>query len=125
VCLLGRYLEENGIPTLIVGGALDIVKAGRPPRFVFCNYPLGHTTGKPFDPADQLRILRASLQAFEEIGGPEEIVELPAQWDADPGWEDAADDASSGDSRSPRDTVPRYQNEEDRLLAEARLAAQG
>jgi hypothetical protein len=124
VCLLGRYLEEHGIPTLIVGGALDITRAGRPPRFVFCNYPLGHTTGKPFDRDDQMRILRGALQAFGDIGSPEGMVELPTEWTADPDWEAAAQDPSSGDSRSPRDTVPRYQTEEDRLLAEARLAAQ-
>ena len=125
MCLLGRYLEENGIPTLIVGGARDILRAGRPPRAAFCNYPLGHTTGKFNDKDDQLRILRAALTAFEELSAPEGIVELPAEWSAEPGWEEAAANAAAGDSRSPRDTETRYQCEEDRALAEARLAAQG
>lgn len=123
MCLLGRYLEENGIPTLIVGGARDILRAGRPPRAVFSNYPLGHTTGKPNDREDQLRILRAALGAFEEMSEPESLLELPSQWSAEPDWEDAAANAAAGDSRSPRDTETRYQCEEDRLLAEARLAA--
>jgi hypothetical protein len=125
VCLLGRYLEENGIPTLIVGGARDILRAGRPPRALFCNYPLGHTTGKPEDKDDQLRILRAALAAFEAMSAPESLLELPAEWSREPAWEAAAQNEAAGDQRSPRDTETRYQCEEDRLLAEARLAARG
>lgn len=124
MCLLGRHLEAHGIPTLIVGGALDILEAGRPPRAVFCNYPLGHTTGKPFDPDDQRRILRAALAAFETIGEPESIVRLEGEWESDPDWEAEAQDPSAGDQRSPRDLVRRYQTDEDRLLAEAGSAQQ-
>ena len=111
MCLIARHLEENGIPTLIIASALDIT------------YPLGHTTGKPFDAADQKAILREALAAFGRIDTPETIVvDLGHSWDADGGWKQAATDTSSGDQRQPRDTSPRYQYEADRLAAEARWA---
>lgn len=122
VCLVARHLEENGIPTLIIASALDITRSGRPPRAVFVDYPLGHTTGKPFDRDDQLGILRAALSAFETIDTPETIRDLGRAWAADEAWKQAATDASSGDQRQPRDTTPRYQFEADRLAAEARGA---
>lgn len=120
VCLIARHLEENGIPTLIIASALDITRRGRPPRAVFVDYPLGHTTGKPFDRDDQLGILRAALKAFDEIEAPETIRDLGLAWAGDETWKATATDASSGDQRQPRDTTPRYQLEADRLAAEAR-----
>lgn len=119
VCLIARHLEDNGIPTLIIASALDITRSGRPPRAVFVDYPLGHTTGKPFDEADQLAILRDALKAFEEIATPDTIRDLGRRWAEDDAWKRAATDASSGDQRQPRDTTPRYQHEADRLAAEA------
>ena len=43
---------------MCVGSAIDIFQAGRPPRATFVDYPLGHSSGKPFDTADQLSIRR-------------------------------------------------------------------
>ena len=94
-------------------------RGGRPPRAVFVDYPLGHTTGKPFDAADQKGILRDALRAFESIATPESLVDLGRRWADDDGWKQAAADASSGDQRQPRDLTPRYQHEADRLAAEA------
>ena len=34
-------------PTIILGSARDITQAGRPPRMVFLDYPLGHSAGRP------------------------------------------------------------------------------
>jgi hypothetical protein len=120
VCLAARHLETIGVPTLCLGSALDIFEAGRPPRAVFVDYPLGHSAGKPFDRADQLRIVRAALQAFEAVLAPGTIVQLPGAWDTAGAWRAAAMRADAGDTRMPRDTTPRYQHEADRLLAEGR-----
>jgi len=102
-----------------MASALDIITAGRPPRAAFVDYPLGHTSGKPFDATDQLRVTRAALAAFETITRPGELVTIPGHWADDDGWQAEAMRADAGDQRSPRDTTPRYQHEEDRRLAEA------
>jgi len=118
VSLVARALEAQGIPTLCMASALDIIAAGRPPRTVFLDYPLGHTAGKPFDRADQQRVLRATLAAFEQMGSPGQRVLLEGSW-SQPAWRAEARDATSGDDRQPRDTTPRYQTPEDRRLAQA------
>jgi hypothetical protein len=117
VSLAARHLEALGLPTLCLGSARDILAAGAPPRSVFIDYPLGHSAGKPFDRADQQRIVRAALAAFATIVAPGTIVSLDAHWhDAD--WRAAASSTKGIDSRMPRDTTPQYQSEDDRRLAE-------
>lgn len=117
--LIAQVLEKRGIPTLILGAALDIMQAGQPPRGVFLDYPLGHSSGKPHDPADQYAVVRAALAAFDDISEPGTIRRLPNRWSADEGWKVAAMPTSGGDTRQPRDTSPQYQFPEDRLAAEA------
>jgi hypothetical protein len=107
------------MPTLILGSARDIIAAGRPPRAVFLDYPLGHSAGRHFDPDDQRAVLEAALRAFETISEPGQIVDLERPWSGEAGWKAEAADPSSGDVRQPRDETPRYQTEEDRRLAEA------
>lgn len=123
--LIARHLEERGLPTFCLASAHDIITAGRPPRAGFVDYPLGHTTGKPFDADDQYRVVSAALQAFGNITEPGTLVTIESSWSDDDGWKASAMDPAGGDQRSPRDTTPRYQTEEDRLLAEARAARPG
>jgi D-proline reductase (dithiol) PrdB len=121
--LAARSMEEAGLPTLFLGSALDIVKAVNPPRTVFLDYPLGHSAGKPFDREDQYGVVRAALGHLETIDRPGTVVTLPNQWD-DPNWRQAAYNQME-DKREPRDETPRYQTEEDRVLAERNLAGSG
>ena len=65
MCLISRYLEENGLPTVSIGSALDIFQSGKPPRAVFTNYPLGHSAGKPFDEEDQYSIFIQAIDMFK------------------------------------------------------------
>ena len=115
--LIARHLEANGLSTLCMSSALDIVQAGNPPRATFLDYPLGHTAGKPFDPDNQYAVLRDSLAAFERLSQPGAIEHLPNLWSADDAWRDEALDNSGGDLRQPRDVTPRFQTDEDRQLA--------
>ena len=115
--LIARHLEAAGTPTVCLASALDIIKSGQPPRTVFVDYPLGHTTGRPFDPADQKRIVKATLEALVSITEPGQVVTLPATW-SDDTWRAEVVDPAQGDVRQPRDTTPRYQFEADRVLAE-------
>jgi D-proline reductase (dithiol) PrdB len=117
VCLLARHFEENGIATLCFGAALDILQAGRPPRAVFVDYPLGHTAGKPFDREDQLDILRNGLRVLERNNLPGDICRLPNRWDASDTWKNQAGRTQGQDTRRPRDGSPQFQLEADREAA--------
>lgn len=99
--------------------ARDIIEAGRPPRAVFVNYPLGHTTGRSFDSANQLAILTDAIRAFESIDTPGQIIDLPYEW-PEKNWQASAMRASDGDTRSERDESPQWQEDADRLLAQGR-----
>lgn len=122
MCLIARHLESVGIPTVCLASAFDITKAGRAPRTVFVDYPLGHTSGRPFDLGDQKRIVGSALDAFTEITTPGQIISLPCEWSDGHTWRAEAVDPSQGDVRQPRDTTPRYQYDSDRMLAEKRSA---
>lgn len=123
VSLVARHLEALGIPTVCMASALDLVKAGRPPRISFVDYPLGHTTGKPFDREGQLAIVRRGLSALEFMTRPEQIDMQPWQWDETGVWkaqEWKKGGAGGKDERKPRDETPQYQTEQDRILAEGK-----
>ncbi|HDY82279.1 MAG TPA: hypothetical protein ENH48_04905 [Halieaceae bacterium] len=118
MCLIARYFEAKGLPTLILGGGLDILQAGRPPRAKFLNYPLGFGGGRPFDVDNQRAVLDAAVSGFDTMVTPG-VEPLDFSWDA--GWQMIADrdkNTDGADQRSPRDTTPRYQTERDRELAE-------
>ena len=102
---------------MCVGSALDIFEAGRPPRATFVDYPLGHTTGKPFDPADQLGIVRAALEGLATMTGAASIRRLRNNWDALALWRADAMRAGRGDTRQPRDETPQFQHPGDREAA--------
>lgn len=124
MCLIARHLEARGLPTLCLGSAHDILAAGRPPRSVFVDYPLGHSAGRPLCPDDQRAVLGAALRGFEAIVQPGRILTLDRRWPGDGDWKAAAVNPGRGDTRQPRDTTPRYQTEEDRRLAEAAAGTQ-
>ncbi|MCC7081921.1 MAG: hypothetical protein IT530_14705 [Burkholderiales bacterium] len=118
VSLVARHLEAHGIATICLGSAYDILQAARPPRACFVDYPLGHTTGKPFDRADQDGIVRAALDTLVSASGPDTLVTLPNRWDDD-AWRAAASSTEATDTRQPRDETPQYQYPADREAAVA------
>ena len=117
MCLIARHFEAKGLPTLIIGSALDIMTSGRPPRAQFVNYPLGFESGRFQDKGDQVDVIRAGLKAFDEMTKPG-IEAMNFEWL--PGW-DMITERERGklDQRSARTTEPQYQNEEDRIAAES------
>lgn len=118
MCLIANELEQRGTPTLVLGAALDIMAAGRPPRGAFFDAPLGHTCGAPDDASQQRAVLRGALAAFDAITEPGTIVPLPELWAAGDAWKTEASDTGGGDSRQPRDTTPQWQFPEDRVAAQ-------
>jgi len=120
VCLLARHFEANGLPTLILGSALDILQAGKPPRAKFLDYPLGFESGRSFDKENQLAVVTAAVKGFDTMTSAG-VEPLDFTWDD--GWrmiEERNRHSAGADQRSPRDTTPRYQTERDRQLAEGR-----
>ena len=97
--------------------ALDITQAVHPPRAAFLDYPLGHTTGKPHEPALQRQILLRALEGFYTITTPGSVIMLPFKWSADQAWQETAQ--RGPDDRRPRYETPQYQNDTDRQRAEA------
>jgi D-proline reductase (dithiol) PrdB len=88
VSLVARHLEANGIPTVIVGCARDIVEHCGAPRFLFSDFPLGNPCGRPFDVAMQQEILGMALELLESARMPRTTVQTPFIWDVDHSWKD-------------------------------------
>lgn len=116
--LIARHFEASGLPTLIIGSALDILEAGRPPRVQFLNYPLGFEAGPFQDKSAQLDVIRQGLKGFELFKAPG-INKLTYTWNE--GWDlvrNRENSEQGDDQRSPRNTEPQYQTDEDRLAAQ-------
>ena len=58
-------LEENGIPTVVIGSARDIVEECGVPRFLFSDFPLGNPCGKPDDSMMQRDTIGYAFDLFE------------------------------------------------------------
>jgi hypothetical protein len=104
---------------MCLGSALDILGSGRPPRATFVDYPLGHTAGKPFEPVDQLDVVREALRGFETMTEAGSVRVLPNQWDASGEWKKEAGRTGGADTRRPRDETPQFQHNGDREAARA------
>jgi hypothetical protein len=86
VSLVARYLEANGLPTVIMGCAKDIVEHAGVPRFLFSDFPLGNSAGKPFDTESQAATLELALRVLETAPGPRTTVQSPQRWSEDGAW---------------------------------------
>ncbi|MFP6698580.1 MAG: hypothetical protein VCF08_17045 [Alphaproteobacteria bacterium] len=84
--LIANYLEANGIPTVLMGCAKDIVEYCGVPRFLYCDFPLGNPAGRPRDTASQQAALALALRLFETAPGPRTTVQLPVRWSDNPDW---------------------------------------
>ena len=83
--LAARHLEANGIPTVICGSARDIVEQAAVPRFLFTDFPLGNSMGKPYDVEMQQAITTMGLDLLEAAAFPRTTVQTPFTW-GDDAW---------------------------------------
>jgi len=83
VSLAARHLEANGIPTVVVGTARDIVEQCGVARFLFTDFPLGNPAGAPYDVEMQASILEMALCLLESARLPRTTVQTPYQWPTD------------------------------------------
>lgn len=88
VSLTARHLEANGIPTVVLGSALDIVEHCGVARFAFVDFPLGNPCGKPYDRAMQRQIVATAVELFDSATAPNTTLRLPHRWSEDESWRD-------------------------------------
>lgn len=86
VSLAARHLEENGLPTVIMGAAKDIVEHAGVPRFLFSDFPLGNAAGRPNDLDSQRTTLALALDLLETATEPRTSLRSPLQWSDNSDW---------------------------------------
>ena len=79
-------LEVNDISTIVMGCAKDIVEHCGVPRFLFSDFPLGNSAGRPHDPESQAFTLELALRALESAPGPRTTVHSPLRWSGSADW---------------------------------------
>ena len=85
--LVARHLEANGLPTIIVGSAKDVVKHCGVPRFLFNDFPLGNPIGHPGRADMQREVVRQALGLLDWAPGPRTTAYSPFGWkEDDPEW---------------------------------------
>ena len=86
--LVARYLEANGIPTVIIGAARDIVEHCGVARFLFVDFPLGNPCGEPGKVDMQRAIFSQALDLLESAEGPNTTIRAPYDWSGGQRWKD-------------------------------------
>jgi hypothetical protein len=71
---------------MVMGAAKDIVEHAGVPRFLFSDFPLGNSCGKPHEPDTQRFTLDLALKVFESAVGPRTTVQSPLRWAEDGDW---------------------------------------
>ncbi len=84
--LVARHLEANGIPTVTIATARDIVEECGAARLLFVDFPLGNPCGVPFDARMQSEILEQALRLLETAPGPRTTEVAPFTWPAGEDW---------------------------------------
>ena len=84
--LVARHLEANGISTVIMGCAKDVVEYCGVPRFLFSDFPLGNSAGRPFDVESQAVTLELALRVLETAPAARTTVQSPLRWRDDAAW---------------------------------------
>jgi hypothetical protein len=86
VSLVARHLEANGIATVVMGCAKDIVEHCGVARFLFSDFPLGNSTGKPHNVASQEMTLELALVLLETAAEPRTTLQSPLRWSGSAEW---------------------------------------
>ncbi len=84
--LTARYLESNGIATVVMGAAKDIVELCGVPRFLFSDVPLGSAAALPNNVKSQNETLEWSLRLLESAVGARTTLQNPQRWGGAEDW---------------------------------------
>jgi len=83
VSLVARHLESEGICTVVIGSARDIVEECGVPRFLFVDFPLGNPCGKPWDVPMQQGLICEAFDLLEKSWQPRTTLQAPFAWTSD------------------------------------------
>lgn len=86
VSVAARQLEVAGVATVVMGCAKDIVEYVGVPRFVFSDFPLGNSAGKPHDMGSQTQVLKLALSLLTSAPAARTTVQSAQRWSDDAGW---------------------------------------
>jgi hypothetical protein len=109
--LVARELETQGITTVIIGSARDIVEYCGVPRFLYTDFPLGNPCGPPWDRQAQARIAQQAVTLLETAIAPRQTKQAAATWPSGHAWrpgynyvgaENAVELAATGAARRQR-----------------------
>jgi hypothetical protein len=82
------------VSTVIMGCAKDIVEHCGVPRFLFSDFPLGNSAGRPFDVESQTETLELALRLLESAPAARTTLQSPLRWSADASWKRDYNDLS-------------------------------
>ncbi|HBW82616.1 MAG TPA: hypothetical protein DEF79_01110 [Gammaproteobacteria bacterium] len=117
--LVARHLEQNAIPTIVIGSALDIIQNVGVPRYLHTDFPLGNPLGAPYDRTVQRKHVEMALKLLEQANQPKTIRRSPFSWQGDPGWRDdysrvtennRAEVAAAGEARRAKQAAMKKNN---------------
>lgn len=86
--LVARYLEENGLPTVVIAVARDIVEHAGVARCLFVDFPLGNPCGESHRPDMQREIVGMALDLLETAPEPRTTVQAPYAWSQGEKWKE-------------------------------------
>ena len=86
VSLAAGALERNGIATVVMGCAKDIVEHVGVPRLLFSDFPLGNGAGRPNDPESQDVTLELAFKLLETAPAARTAVQSPLRWSGSADW---------------------------------------
>ena len=81
--LVALYLESEGICTVVIGSARDIVEECGVPRFLFVDFPLGNPCGKPWDIPMQQTLIGEAFELLEKSWQPRTTLQASFTWTDD------------------------------------------
>ncbi len=86
--LVARHLEANGIPTVVIATARDIVESAAVPRLLFVDFPLGAPCGEPGSVSQQRDVLEMAFRVLETATAPRTTVEAGLLWSKGQRWKE-------------------------------------
>lgn len=78
--MLARWIEEAGVPTVVVTMMPDVATGLGAPRTVGVEFPFGHPFGLPGEPGMQRRVLETALTVLAGATAPGTRVDIDIEW---------------------------------------------
>src|SRR5690606_6727793 len=82
------HLEENGLPTVVLAAARDIVEHVGVARMVHTDFPLGSPCGEPWNADQQRQTLEYGFRLLETAFLPRTTVQTPWRWSRGERWKE-------------------------------------